>query len=142
MPPPTPAQPVRQAAPPAEQKNLYEAIGGAAAVVAMVEQFYQRVLADAELKDFFADVPMDRLLRMQCEFFSAALGGPELYKGRVIAHAHQRLAIERRHFQRFVDHLFETLAGFAPSEQDRYEIIARINLYSEDVIGAGADFGD
>lgn len=126
----------------AERKNFYEAIGGAPAIAAMVEQFYQRVLADPELKEFFTGVPMDRLRKMQCEFFSAALGGPELYKGRVIAHAHQRLPIERKHFQRFVDHLFETLAGFSLSEQDRYEIIARINLYAEDVIGVGADFGD
>lgn len=127
---------------PVPEKNLFEAIGGHDAVASLVDRFYQRVLADPELAPFFVGVPMDRLLKMQCEFFSSALGGPEQYKGRVIAHAHQRLAISRQHLQRFVDHLFATLAEFPLSEQDRYEIIARINLYADDVIGVGSDFSD
>lgn len=127
---------------PVPEKNLFEAIGGHKAVASLVDGFYRRVLADPELAPFFVGVPMDRLLKMQGEFFTAALGGPEQYKGRVIAHAHQRLPITRQHFQRFVDHLFETLGGFPLSDQDRYEVIARINLYSDDVIGVGSDFSD
>lgn len=127
---------------PAAQRNLYAALGGHAAVVALIDQFYRRVLADPLLAPYFAGVPIERLRRMQYAFFSAALGGPEDYKGRVIAHAHQRLHISREHFQHFVDHLFETLSQLPLSEQDRYDIIARVNLYADDVIGVGSDFSD
>lgn len=122
--------------------RLYDAIGGQDGIAALVVRFYERVLDDPKLAPFFMHVPIDRLRRMQGEFFSAALGGPTPYQGRVIAHAHQRLPITRQHFQHFVGHLFETLRDLPLSEQDRYDIIDRINLYTEDVVGVGSDFGD
>lgn len=128
--------------PAAAPRSLYEALGGAPAVAALVQVFYEKVLADPLLAPFFLRAPMERLLKMQIEFFTAALGGPGQYQGRVIAHAHQHLSIERQHFQHFAEHLFASLAEFPLSEQDRYDIIARINLYTEDVIGVGSDFGD
>jgi len=127
---------------PKPETSLYETIGGREGVRSLVGKFYELVLSDLQLAPFFAEVSMEQLRNMQFEFFSAALGGPEEFKGRAIAHAHQKLPIRRRHFQRFVEHLFTTLGEFPLSEQDRYEIIARINLYSEDVIGPGSDFGD
>ena len=127
---------------PQRSSSLYEMIGGHDAIASLVVRFYERVLEDPVLAPLFMHVPVDRLQRMQIEFFSAALDGPTPYKGRVIAHAHQRLPITRAHFQCFVEHLFETLEGFPLSEQDRYDIIGRINLYAEDVIGAGSDFSD
>ncbi|NGY03740.1 group I truncated hemoglobin [Solimonas terrae] len=127
---------------PQRSGSLFEVIGGHEGIAALVVRFYERVLADRTLAPFFLHVPIDRLRRMQIEFFSAALGGPTPYKGRVIAHAHQQLGISRPHFQRFVGCLFDTLADLPLSEQDRYDIIGRINLYAEDVIGAGSDFSD
>lgn len=122
--------------------NLFDAIGGRPAIVSMVTAFYERVLQDEDLAPFFAHVSIDRLRTMQYEFFSAALGGPTQYEGRPVAHAHQALKITRRQFQRFVEHLFDTLKAYPLSEQDRYDVIARLNLYSDDVIGIGAGIGD
>ena len=39
----------------AEEISLYEAIGGRPAVVAAVDVFYRRLLADPELAPFFPD---------------------------------------------------------------------------------------
>ncbi|NKF23742.1 group I truncated hemoglobin [Solimonas marina] len=125
-----------------DEGSRYDAIGGRDGVESLVVKFYERVLADPLLAPFFLDIPIDRLRRMQCEFFTAALGGPGEYQGRVVAHAHQGLDIGRPHFQRFADHLFETLSEFPLDEQDRYDIINRINLYSDDIIGVGSDFSD
>lgn len=127
---------------PVLQRNLFEAIGGRPAIVSMVTAFYDRVLQDVELAPFFSDISIDRLRNMQFEFFSAALGGPTRYEGRPVAHAHQPLKITRQHFQRFVEHLFEALQEYPLNEQDRYDVIARINLYADDVIGIGAGIGD
>jgi len=115
--------------------SLYDRIGGGEAVASMVDRFYARVLADPELAPFFATVPMDKLRRMQLEFFSAALGGPVRYTGRPVVHAHQGVGITLQHFQRFVAHLFETLADYPLTEKDRYDIISRINTYADDVVG-------
>jgi hemoglobin len=117
--------------------SLFDRVGGAGGVATLVRDFYARVLADPNLRPYFDGVAMDKLKRMQFEFFSAALGGPVYYSGRPVIHAHQGRNITRHHFQAFVEHLFDTLKDYSLSEQDRYTIIARINTYADDVIGRG-----
>jgi hemoglobin len=117
--------------------SLFDRIGGSAAVTSLVDDFYKRVTADPELSPYFKGVAMEKLRRMQFEFFSAALGGPEKYTGRSIVHAHQTHRINLQAFQRFVAHLFATLERYPLSEQERYDIITRINLYTNDVVSAG-----
>lgn len=123
-------------APVGEDRKLYESIGGATGVNALVERFYANVLNDPQLAPFFEHARMDRLHRMQREFFAAALGGPVDYSGDSIAHAHHGRGIGRAEFQRFVQHLFDTLSGFQLTEGERYAIIQRINRYVNEVTGA------
>ena len=118
-------------------ESLYDRIGGAEAVAGMVDRFYAKVIADPDLLPYFDHVALDKLRRMQVEFFSAALDGPVRYTGRPVIHAHHGMHITRQHFQAFVEHLFETLADYPLSEDDRYAIISRINTYADDVIGSG-----
>jgi len=117
--------------------SLYDRIGGADAIRNLVATFYSKVIADPSLRPFFDHVGLNKLRRMQVEFFSAALDGPIHYTGRPVIHAHHGLHITRQHFQAFVEHLFETLARYPLSEDDRYAIISRINTYADDVIGTG-----
>lgn len=116
---------------------LYARIGGALGVDTLIAAFYRRVLADPLLAPVFAHVPMDKLRRMQHEFFAAALGGPVEYTGRPIAEAHHHLHLQLAHYQRFVRCLLDTLEQFRIDEHERYDIIRRLNLYSEDVVGNG-----
>ena len=119
------------------EMTLYDRIGGAEAISAMIDSFYEKVIADPDLKPYFNHVAMDKLRRMQTEFFSAALDGPITYTGRPVIHAHHGQHITRKHFQAFVEHLFETLANYSLSEDDRYAIISRINVYADEVVGSG-----
>lgn len=118
--------------------SLYEQIGGAGGITRLVDVFYARVLADPELKRFFAGVEMAKLRRMQVELFSAALGGPQRYSGRSMVQAHRHLKIGLHDYQRFIRHLFDTLdaAGFGLSEQERYEVIGRLNVLTNDITSA------
>lgn len=116
--------------------SLYESIGGHTGVTALVENFYQRVLRDPTLAPFFKHTSMDRLHRMQVEFFSVALDGPTTYGGTAISHAHQGLKITLPDFQRFAQHLFDTLSNFNLSEDERYSIVQRINKYVDEITGA------
>jgi hemoglobin len=120
--------------PPETETSLFDRIGGVPGLTRMVGQFYARVLADKALRPHFQGVPMDKLQRMQLEFFSAALGGPTDYSGPTLHHAHQGRGIPREHFQAFVEHLFETLKNFPLDDEERYLVIARINTYADDVI--------
>lgn len=117
----------------ADGPSLYERLGGHTGVGALVEAFYDSVMRDPELAPFFKHVRSDRLHDMQTAFFAAALGGPVDYSGPSIGRAHKGLGIKLRHVQRFVQHLFETLAGFELSNADRVAIITRVNGYLADL---------
>lgn len=120
-----------------DSTTLYDRIGGAKAIEQMVVRFYTRVLGDPSLRAYFDRVEMDKLRRMQFEFFAAALGGPIRYSGRPVIHAHQGHGITRQAFQSFVEHLFETLHDYNLTDEERYAVIARINTYADDVINYG-----
>jgi hemoglobin len=120
-------------------KTLYERIGGEPAIERLLDHFYHRVTHDDEIGHYFTHVPIGKLKVMQREFFSMATGGPVTYSGRPLAHVHHSLAISRREFQRFTEHLVATLEETGIDEQDRYEIIAKINLYADDITN---DLGD
>jgi hemoglobin len=119
------------------QAALFDRIGGVKVVQSLVDEFYARVLADPKLLPYFYAVPMDKLRRMQFEFFSAALDGPIRYSGRSMIHAHQGHGITREHFHAFVGHLFDTLQDLDLSADDRYAIISRVNIYVDDIVNGG-----
>lgn len=91
--------------------SIYDAIGGAPAVLAAVDDFYARVTADPDLAPFFVDLDLNRLKTHQRAFIAAAIGGPEIYAGRRMAAAHAGLGITDAHFDAVVGHLVDTLTG-------------------------------
>lgn len=117
--------------------SLFDRIGGTPCVTRVIGQFYRRVFADPTLRPFFEGVELEKLQRMQSEFFSSALGGPSTYSGSTMQHAHQGLHIKPEHFQAFVGHLFDTLKEYDLTEDERYAIIARINTSADDVFSSG-----
>lgn len=124
------------------EPTLYERVGGANAVDEMIDSFYLRVLADSELRPFFDGVSLERLRRMQKEFFAAALDGPVGSTDQDLAAAHHGLGITRPHVTRFVRHLIGVLdARELISRQDAMEIIYRVATYADEVVGdpGGAD---
>ena len=118
-----------------KQNTLFERVGGEAAIAELIHDFYERVLADPELIPFFKHTSIDKLRRMQHEFFSAALDGPINYTGRPLSHVHHGRGITKHHFALYVNHLLDTLRDCGINEQDVNEIIGRINTYADEITG-------
>ena len=116
-----------------QEISLYERIGGEENVTRLLEIFYAKVVADPEIGSYFVHVPIGRLINMQREFFAMATGGPILYSGRPLSEIHRPLAISRREFQRFTDHLIETLQETGIDHQDSLEIMAKINIFADEI---------
>lgn len=114
--------------------SLYYRLGGETAIISLVDQFYENVLADDSLRNFFHNVSMDRLKRMQKEFFSIALGGPGVFSDFSLSLVHQGRNIKTSHFSRFVDILFSTLADQDITDEERFQIISRVNTYVDDIV--------
>ena len=92
-----------------EAISLYDAIGGRASLVAAVDVFYRRVLADPELSPFFPAGVGERHRAYLATFLGEALGGPRRYRGPDIAAAHRGLGISAVHFGLVAGHLIATL---------------------------------
>ena len=120
---------------PEKQNTLFERVGGEAAIAELIHDFYERVLADPELIPFFKHTSIDKLRRMQHEFFSAALDGPINYTGRPLSHVHHGRGITKHHFALYVNHLLDTLRDCGINDQDVNEIIGRINTYADEITG-------
>lgn len=103
------------------QQSLYEQLGGADAIEAVVAGFYERMLADPEIAVFFRGVQMSRQHRQQVAFFTQALGGPAIYQGKDMVTAHKGMGITAHHFGLLVKHLSATLheAGATPAHIDQ-----------------------
>src|SRR5215475_14201113 len=91
--------------------NVYQAIGGRAAVAAAVEGFYERLLADPVLSGFFPGGVAPRHRAYLITILGEALGGPERYRGPDLAKAHRGLGITDADFDRTAVHLAEVLDG-------------------------------
>jgi hemoglobin len=69
---------------------VYDDVGGARGVRAVLDAFYPRVLSDEMLSPFFLGVDIERLKNAQARFFAFALGGPGQDIGRGLADVHAR----------------------------------------------------
>ncbi|SRR6266536_1961437 len=87
----------------------YDLIGGGRAVSAVVDRFYELVLADPQLAPFFTSSDMARLKRHQVLLVSQVMGGPADYAGRDLQDAHAGKNISSGDFGRVVVHLVTAL---------------------------------
>lgn len=121
----------------ASEVNIYEAIGGEPALVAVVDDFYGRLLSDGQLAAFFTGVNMPKLKGRQVEFFAAALGGPDLYQGASMRQVHAGRGISQADFDRVAFHLAGALADAGVPPEIITEISAAILPLSGDIVSRG-----
>jgi hemoglobin len=88
---------------------IYDDIGGRPAVAETVERFYDRVLDDPVLAPYFEGTDMPKQKAHLRAFIAAALGGPDIYKGRDMSAAHAAARVTHDAFDRVVGHLVATL---------------------------------
>ncbi|MGM0590057.1 MAG: group I truncated hemoglobin [Halobacteriota archaeon] len=100
-----------------DSETLYEQLGGRASIAAVVDRFYERVLADESLEEFFDGVDTQRLRAHQTSFLCAATGGPTEYTGESVREAHAHLDLTEAHFESVAAHLQTTLEEFDVTER-------------------------
>ena len=99
------------------ETTLYEAIGGRPALVAAVDDFYGRLIADPEISPLFPRGASEKHRAYVVTMLGEALGGRERYRGPDVAAVHRSLAITGAHFERAAAHLVATLDGLGvPSD--------------------------
>ena len=121
----------------AAEVSIFQAIGGEPALVAVVDDFYERVLADPQLAGFFAGANMPKLKGRQVEFFAAALGGPDVYRGASMRDAHAGRGISQADFDQVAFHLTRALADAGVPAETISQIAAAITPLAGDIVSRG-----
>ncbi|BBX31969.1 hemoglobin glbN [Mycolicibacterium mageritense DSM 44476 = CIP 104973] len=116
--------------------SIYDQIGGAESLEAVVDDFYDRVLADERLAGFFTGTNMARLKGKQVEFFAAALGGPIPYTGAPMRQVHQGRGITMGHFDLVAGHLADSLAAVGVPEAIVDQILGAIAPLANEIATA------
>lgn len=119
-----------------EATSIYHAIGGRAALVAAVDDFYGRLLADPGLAPFFPGGVGARHRAYVVTVLGEALGGPERYRGPDLTRAHAGLGITDAQFDRAAGHLSDTLDALGVPRHLSDDIIAIVATLRPAVVTA------
>ncbi len=114
--------------------SIYHRLGGKKAINAAVDAFYKRVLADEKVNHFFTDVNMKKQHNKQKAFLSAALGGPEPWKGKDMRKAHMHLDLKESDFNAIAGHLQATLESLKVDKKLIAEVMAVAASTKDDVL--------
>lgn len=117
-------------------ETLYERLGGQDAIAAVVDDFYERVLADEQVAHYFDDVDMQAQRAHQTQFISSVAGGPVEYSGRDMEAAHEHLEIGRADFAAIARNLEAALEAFDVEEEDREAVLSAVASYEDAVVTA------
>jgi len=121
----------------AQQKSLYERVGGYDALAAVVDDFVGRLVADKQFEKFFAGHSIDSKKRIRqhiLDQFCAATGGPCVYTGRDMKTTHAGLGITEADWNAAAKHLTESLDKFKVPEKEKNELLAFVTSLKKDIV--------
>lgn len=133
----------RSAGTPEPAPTVYEQLGGAPAIRAAVDLFYDKVLEDQRIAHYFNDVSMMRLKAHQRAFITAVTGGEQdTYADMDVAMArlrtaHERLKITRHDFNLVVTHLVTTLTELGVAPELVEQLTPTILQLRESIVSVG-----
>ncbi|MFN0170635.1 MAG: group I truncated hemoglobin [Bryobacteraceae bacterium] len=118
-------------------QNLFEELGGAAAVEAAVDNFYRKVLMDDRVAHFFDSVEMDRQRAKQKAFLTMAFGGPHNYTGKDMRQGHAHLlqkGLNDSHVDAIIEILGTTLREMGVADNLIQQVAAIAESTRNDVL--------
>ena len=121
----------------AQEKSLYERIGGYNALAAVVDDFVGRLVSDKQFERFFAGHSIDSKKRIRqhiLDQFCAATGGPCIYTGRDMKTSHTGLGITEAEWDAAAKHLVASLDKFKVPEKEKGEVLAFVVTLKKDIV--------
>jgi len=123
----TPKAPANEAARAAPAgKPLYERLGGQGAIVAVVDDFVDRVAADGRINLRFANTDIPRLKSLLVEQVCMATGGPCHYSGRDMETTHAGMELVHEEFAALVEDLAASLDKFKVPAKEKGELLGAL----------------
>ncbi|HZN12418.1 MAG TPA: group 1 truncated hemoglobin [Blastocatellia bacterium] len=118
----------------AQEKSLYDRLGGKPAITAVVDEFAARSLADARINKKFAKSDPARLKFELVEQICAASGGPCKYTGRDMKVAHTNMGVTEGEFNALVEDLVGALDKLKVPEKEKNELLALLGPMKPQIV--------
>ena len=118
----------------AQQKSLYERLGGQEAITAVVDMFVDNVAADKRINTFFANSDIPALKGKLVEQVCQASGGPCTYTGRDMKTVHQGMGITEADFNALVEDLTAALDHFKVPMPEKDELLGLLAPMKSDIV--------
>lgn len=118
----------------ARDDSLFQAFGGQPGLQRLVDDFMQRLLADARIKRFFQEVDQQKLKDELVIQFCEVSGGPCRRSGDSMKEAHEAMTITKADFNALVEVLQQAMdhQGVAFSAQNR--LLAQLAPMHRDIV--------
>jgi hemoglobin len=110
----------------AQQKSLYDRLGGQAAVSAVVDEFAGIVLKDERINKKFARSDANRLVTNLKAFVCSATGGPCKYEGKSMPESHKNMGVTEGEFNALVEDLVKALDKFNVPAAEKNELLGAL----------------
>lgn len=107
----------------AQDKSLFQRLGGKPAIVAVVDEFAARCTLDKRLNKKFMKSDPARLKAMLVDQICMASGGPCEYRGRDMKAAHQNMGVTEGEFGALIENLVGALDKFKVQQSEKDELL-------------------
>ena len=120
--------------PMAPAKSLYERLGGAAALTAVVDDFVANVAADKRINHFFAKTDIPGFKKNLTDQLCAATGGGCTYAGKDMKTAHAGMGVGNADWDALVGDLGKSLNKFKVKKADQKALVALLAPMKKDIV--------
>jgi hemoglobin len=117
-----------------EHRSLYDRLGGAGAITAVIDDFVGRAAGDGRINAKFARTDVPRLKSMLVDQVTAASGGPATYSGRGMRETHDGMSVTAGEFDALVGDLVATLDKFSVPAAEQQELLGILGPLRSDIV--------
>ncbi len=113
---------------------LYQALGQKPGLVAIMDDFMLRLLADARMQPFFKDTNQANFKAQLVDQLCQIAGGPCQYKGADMKTAHNNIDINKTHFNALVEVLQLSMDARGVPFGVQNQLLAKLAPMNRDII--------
>ncbi len=113
---------------------LYQALGQKPGLVAIMDDFMLRLLADPRMQPFFKETNQVNFKAQLVDQLCQVAGGPCVYKGADMKSAHSNMDINKTHFNALVEVLQLSMDARGVSFGVQNQLLARLAPMNRDII--------
>lgn len=122
------------AAPAADNRSLFERLGGLPAITAVVDDFVNTTGADTRINMFFVNTDVPKLKQAMVDQICEGTGGPCKYTGKSMEESHRNMKVTTQDFEVFMEDLEKTLDKFKVPAREKGEVLAAFRSMQKDVV--------